>query len=133
MNYRKLRIAWSVGWASLCLLLIMLWVRSYWKSDGMQHVKGGHVLYFGSNDGRLYFQEDRVQGMPPSQGWSYRIDGSVSGSGGALAQTSHSAFVLLFGGFTVLPWLPWRFSVRTLLIAVTVIAAGLGVFISAMK
>ena len=28
MKYRKLRIAWSVG-AAFCLLLIVLWVRSY--------------------------------------------------------------------------------------------------------
>jgi hypothetical protein len=33
MKYRKLRIAWSVGCGIVCLLLIALWVRSYWWSD----------------------------------------------------------------------------------------------------
>jgi len=30
MRFRKLRIAWSVFWALACVLLIVLWVRSYW-------------------------------------------------------------------------------------------------------
>src|SRR5262245_41449478 len=29
MRYRKLRIAWSVFWGLVCLLLSVLWVRSY--------------------------------------------------------------------------------------------------------
>ena len=30
---RGLRIAWSVWWGILCVLLIVLWVRSYWWVD----------------------------------------------------------------------------------------------------
>ena len=30
MNYRKLRIAWSVVFGVVAVLLIVLWVRSYW-------------------------------------------------------------------------------------------------------
>jgi hypothetical protein len=30
MRFRKLRIAWSVAWGLLAVLLIVLWVRSYW-------------------------------------------------------------------------------------------------------
>src|SRR5918995_3829478 len=37
MKYGKLRIAWSVGWGLLCLLLIVLWVRSYWWNDFASH------------------------------------------------------------------------------------------------
>src|SRR4051812_46809034 len=33
MKYRKLRIAWSVGWGVACVLLIVLWVRSFWWRD----------------------------------------------------------------------------------------------------
>ena len=29
MRYRKLRIAWSVGWGVVAVLLCVLWVRSY--------------------------------------------------------------------------------------------------------
>ena len=33
MRYRKLRIAWSVAWGLLAVILIALWVRSYWWMD----------------------------------------------------------------------------------------------------
>src|SRR5262245_50076384 len=33
MRFRKLRIAWSVGCGVLCVLLIVMWVRSYWWAD----------------------------------------------------------------------------------------------------
>jgi hypothetical protein len=33
MRFRKLRIAWSVVSGIACLLLIVLWVRSYWYRD----------------------------------------------------------------------------------------------------
>ena len=32
MRFRKLRIAWSVVCGIACVLLIVLWVRSYWWS-----------------------------------------------------------------------------------------------------
>src|SRR5262245_54729365 len=45
MKLRKLRIAWSVIWGVLCLLLIVLWVRSYtWEEavyrDGLTRSLG---------------------------------------------------------------------------------------------
>src|SRR5690349_20538275 len=33
MKYRKLRITWSVMWGLVCALLIVFWVRSYWRFD----------------------------------------------------------------------------------------------------
>ena len=33
MRCRKLRIAWSVVWGLAIVLLIVLWVRSYWWED----------------------------------------------------------------------------------------------------
>ncbi len=33
MRYRKLRIVWSVFWGLAAVLLIVLWVRSYWVWD----------------------------------------------------------------------------------------------------
>src|SRR5262245_45649718 len=32
-RFRKLRIAWSVGWGLVAVLLVVLWVRSYWRID----------------------------------------------------------------------------------------------------
>jgi hypothetical protein len=33
MKYRKLRIAWSVFWGIVAVLLVALWVRSYYRDD----------------------------------------------------------------------------------------------------
>src|SRR6266480_1420576 len=33
MRFRNLRIAWSIFWGLLTLLLIVLWARSYWRVD----------------------------------------------------------------------------------------------------
>ena len=33
MKYRKLRIAWSVAWGVVAVLLCVLWVRSYWWAE----------------------------------------------------------------------------------------------------
>jgi hypothetical protein len=37
MKYRKLRIAWSVAWGIVAVLLVVLWVRSYWRMDQLIH------------------------------------------------------------------------------------------------
>ena len=36
MKHRKLRIAWSVAWGVVAVLLVSLWVRSYWIADSLQ-------------------------------------------------------------------------------------------------
>src|SRR5690349_371221 len=33
MNYRKLRIAWSVVWGLAAVLIVVFWARSYWDFD----------------------------------------------------------------------------------------------------
>jgi hypothetical protein len=38
MKYRKLRIAWSVGSGILCLLRLVLWVRSYWRDESINQI-----------------------------------------------------------------------------------------------
>ena len=36
MKHRKLRIAWSVAWGVVAVLLCVLWVRSYWVGNVVQ-------------------------------------------------------------------------------------------------
>src|SRR4051794_10959899 len=43
MRFRKLRIAWSVMCLIACVLLIVLWVRSYWWADVFSSAKGYSV------------------------------------------------------------------------------------------
>src|SRR6187401_737617 len=54
MNYRKLRIAWSVGCGIAVVLVIVLWVRSYWWFD-FTRVRPGHFV--ASWRGCVYFDE----------------------------------------------------------------------------
>ena len=39
MKHRKLRIAWSVVWSLACVLLIVLWVRSYHIWDAFSSLR----------------------------------------------------------------------------------------------
>ena len=42
MRFRKLRIAWSVVWGLAAVLLIVLWVRSYWWHDCVVRARQQH-------------------------------------------------------------------------------------------
>ena len=55
MNYRSLRIAWSVAWGIAAALLIALWARSYFRADRL-HVPFGRkdAIAFASKQGRFY-------------------------------------------------------------------------------
>ena len=51
MRFRKLRIAWSVVCGVTCVLLIGLWVRSYWKMDILDVPLHRSQVEFGSYHG----------------------------------------------------------------------------------
>src|SRR4051812_28474407 len=74
IRFRKLRIAWSVMCGVACVLLIVLWVRSYWHGDVMSRVvkdKLGTII--GSNWGTVYFTRIDYQALnrksPNEQEW----------------------------------------------------------------
>src|SRR5262245_40774927 len=52
---RGLRIAWSVWWGILCVLLVVLWVRSYWWRDEFGVLFSGdrRLALLQSHPGRL--------------------------------------------------------------------------------
>src|SRR3954469_7954745 len=58
MKHRKLRIAWSVAWGVVTVLLVTLWAQSYWQFNSWQfgflHFQSmrGRVAMFGTNDWR---------------------------------------------------------------------------------
>src|SRR4051794_7644371 len=53
MRFRKPRIAWSVFWGVACVLLIVLWVRSYWWSDRGYFFTPGNIFAIESDYGVL--------------------------------------------------------------------------------
>jgi hypothetical protein len=137
MNYRKLRIAWSVGWGILCLLLIVLWVRSHWKWDALSFPQGGISSMAGSTviglgegwggtDWRIHTYE-LDSSDDPIRGFAWINDGGPAGRiPGTMIIMPHWFLVSLFLVFAAAPWLRYRFSLRTLLIAATVVAVLLG-------
>jgi hypothetical protein len=118
MRFRKLRIAWSVGCAIACVLLIVLWVRSYY-APFVFHLKPTALwfLSIGGHIGPLVTETNK--------------DGTMH------MTTYHTApyLALVFLAATVgaFAWIPQRFTLRTLIIATTLVAVVLGLIVWASK
>jgi hypothetical protein len=152
MKYRKLRIAWSVAWGIAALLLIALWVTSYSRGfayDGPLGQKHCLVLYSKYGQFAIWIPINGGPGpvkplfiMAPDD--TYKI---TSMMGQALepqtfgipdADTVVCAYwipTLLASVIGVAPWVRWpnRFSLRTLLIATTLVAVVLGLIVYRLR
>jgi hypothetical protein len=137
MNHRKLRIAWSVAWGSAGLLLIALWVRSYsWFDSFGMSFDGQNSYWLGSVVGEMRFATPMThsQGIwwhtydTPAKEWvkdelpKRSVVGFWAGQSGIIVP--HWFFVMVCTATAALPWM--SFSLRTLLIATTILAVGLG-------
>jgi len=167
MRFRKLRIAWSVAWGIASLLLIAVWVRSYfWTDQVTRQDSSTKFIAITSGDGRLLFGDsnDPDLGMFFGPGWSGRScqwtkGGSIPFFPASVSlQTRGRIFgwlefsdqysrpngaryfelILPYWLLTLplvtlaaAPWLRWRFSLRNLLIATTLVAVVLGLAVYA--
>jgi hypothetical protein len=151
MKFRKLRIAWSVVCGIATVLLIVLWARSYWWYECI----GLNNLYFGislsTGRGKILYQIYGPATATASH-WYYVYHPVIPGG----LYSGKSFFEILYGhgdypyriyltpGLSVipywllvafaallapLPWLRWRFTPRTLLIATTLVAVVLGLIV----
>jgi hypothetical protein len=139
MKYRKLRIALSVVFSVLCLLLIALWVRSYWRHDALWHTSTSNAVHgVASSSGTILFQQIHATPGVTAPGWHYTYYPKPHAYLGFTWERKPAytlvgapmwflAASLLVAGAA--PWLRWRFSLRTLLIGITVVAAVLGLVI----
>jgi hypothetical protein len=147
MKHRKLRIAWSVAWGVLCVLLIALWVRSYSGTDSAMYmglanfldvnsVRGRVIVHYGENgsprDSEFSWGSEpgifTYSDIPTDH--TFWIDNSLA-FGEFIAAIPHWSFVSLFAIVGALPWISKvkRFSLRTLLIAMTLVAVALGLIV----
>jgi len=156
MRYRKLQIAWSVAWGTVAVLLVVLWARSYRWTYGASGTTAAEFNYSDVIFGDLYYSRlvpvsDKTPipwrrfGHPISdadrRSYSNRtkpnrhlvaIRWNVFANGWLVSiplwTPSIVALVLAFG-----PWIEQirrgRFSLRTLLVATTLIAALLGLVV----
>jgi hypothetical protein len=142
MRFRKLRIAWSVFWTLAAVLLVVLWVRSYWRVETMSYTNSAKG-YTGvrSDEGKFVIYRGHLQPPPrETPGWKYsRFYDSLHQYRGVMwwpwtnrrdmAILPYWFLVSLSAIFAAAPWirqLHLRFSLRTLLIATTLVAMVLG-------
>ena len=139
MRFRKLRIAWSVVWGLAVVLLVVLWVRSYWWMDGIGHNNGTCVIDVQSASGSIVFEKAN------SPGGDLSVITSTAFASPFLPHTTfdfqdhlpsfaavylpHWFFTVLFTAVAAAPWVRFSFSLRTLLIATTHVAVVLGLVV----
>ena len=149
---RYLRIAFSVACGILCLLLIALLVRSYHTRDSLWWPGRAHAVQINSLSGHIVlFVESRPS---PAQFVPFKIaHNAIAGRfkslfnnnvlgfyferhpGGLRLDMPHWFFVLTGLLISAIPWFveKWRFSLRMLLIAMTLIAVLLGIITILMQ
>ena len=148
-KYRKLRIAWSVGWGIVAVLLVVLWARSYrWVEQLMVPISNNGAIGLGAMPGNAVIVINQKWGRPPWTKLSNPADEWL-----ALGGYSHSriwGFFEIKATAVVIPFwcslvvvatiasivwvrqLRWRFSLRTLLFATTLVAVVLGLIVWAL-
>jgi hypothetical protein len=160
MKFRKLRIIWTVFCGIACVLLLVLWVRSYWWIDYIN--APGRFQITSVSQGRLiitryppdysipswYLFSSQSTGDSEADDWVETVNFLGFGLGmglygtGNLPEATSIAFVhywfvvMLFALLTACPWLPWwskRFTLRTLLLATTLIAVVLGLIVWSVR
>ena len=143
MKLRKLRIAFSVTCLIAAVLLIALWVRSYWWDDQLniplsdtrvvapQSFVGTVSFGFCTSPEAKFMWPRGLKSQPVSD--DIRLQrftfGRVTGipvRTVAFVRVPHWFLLLLAVALTAAPWIPGRFTLRTLLVVTTLVAVVLG-------
>jgi hypothetical protein len=154
---RYLRLGWTVLCVLATVLLIVLWVRSYFRTEFVERFLNVNRLYatgirerIVNFPGTLELVDESVTNLTinyAAPGWKYRAyNGRISVHGEKfwrlalksspnyqLVRFPHWSALLIIGTVCMIPWLfpvTWRFSLGTLLIAMTLIAVGIGLIVS---
>jgi hypothetical protein len=149
MRFRKLRIAWSVLWAIAAVLLVALWVRSYWRIDMATYIHSIKMVFHPSSlRGRIMLMVTPMTIIDGAGIQTYSITQATGidqlpdaflgfyfchRPNSTIAILPYWFVVLCTGILTAVPWIRWsnRFSLRTLLIAMTLVAVLLGLAVYA--
>ena len=138
---KYLRIAVTALSLTACVLLIALWVRSYWVQDvvwGWFPFPGYLQINSSCGDIKLIANAEKQEAMwqynsraPEARGWHwfFKLEQHPRFGWWLDITIPHWSLLLALAGFTASLWVSWsrRFSLRTLLIATTLVAVALGV------
>jgi hypothetical protein len=144
MRFRKLRFVWSISWGIAAVLLVALWVRSYWWNDGI--IGGGTQFTIIDIEWGVVAFERIAPNRGEPESWHLFHNPITHDSGGlgfrwdAFANGWLVAVPVwlpttISAAIAVIPWMRWtkRFSLRTLLVATTAVALFLGAVIYAVR
>jgi hypothetical protein len=140
---RCLRIAVTALGLTACVLLIVLWVRSrnrmdYLRGDILKHhrinavsqpgqiIMADTVLPPGVRPLPLQVGGGSTANIPGLRSWQFNVITDPAAAPGVFVSVPHWFPVVVAAALAALPWLPGCFSLRTLLIATTLVAVGLG-------
>ncbi len=134
---RGIKITWTVFCGIACVLLVVLWVRSYWWNDTLlsrslqvSSVYGGiaFVDYAEPTPVKSWYFDTRPSGVRPwRSGFALRV---VRDDFGWAINFPTWLPAILFAVIGTAPWgIGRRFSLRTLLIATTLVAVVLGLIV----
>ena len=152
MPHRKLRIAWTIGWALLTLLLAAMWVRSYCYLESVPSSFGNVATVRGTIivtwfDFAYAWNHDRYDwAVDQNTPWKWSHDGPMrrwppiriyrTTNGVPRSEFDYwflTPFAALIAAAVWTRKLGVAFSVRTLLIATTLVAAGLGWIVHSLR
>jgi hypothetical protein len=120
MKYCKLRIAWSLAWGIVAVLLIALWIRSYTHSAEFH--KNGFNSWAFITSTSPYVQ--RYGNNVPGGSRTSRVESRFN-----MPYWLPTMLFIAIGILSSYSELHWRFTLRTLLIVTTLVAIGLGLIV----
>ena len=151
MKFRKLRVGWLIACGGACVLLIALWLQSYFRVNKLWRptaTNNGWMVWMFR--GRVFARGGLGMRGPNELQWALSrggdeapVDRSKPVLGFAFGPRYYSMPIwfaaLIPGVLAAFPWvlssIPWskRFSLRTLLIATTLVAVVLSVAVYATR
>jgi hypothetical protein len=144
-KHYKLRIAFSIACGIVCLLLVILWVRTHRWHSTLQGVVGSERLQFTSESGQVaVLMYPNVQSRNfPKRSWTlitwpandYEMGSSnwtfhTLQPNGVVLVVPHWFLTAICVVLAAVPWIKWRFSLHTLFIAITLVAIVLGLIVA---
>jgi hypothetical protein len=146
VKHRSLRIAFSVTCAIACLLFIVLWVRTTYICETIfGPISSSSSLVITSRQGGLgigitnsaapaWRYDTRPPDVVPSRTYVKLLGAAYSSppGEGVFLRVLYPVVVPGVVIIAIVPWINWtgRFSLRTLLLATTLLAFGLGLIVS---